>query len=94
MSRTQNVNSSNHNDSSQDNSRTEQSYIDLKEQGKKVLRKLIPSQSIIMLKKLVHGADTLRREILPGQKLLPALTIKNMQNELGDRSSNQQSNFQ
>jgi hypothetical protein len=92
MSRAQ----SNHkrNNSKEIKPKSEHPSPDLKELGKNVLRKLIPSQSIIMLKKLVQGADTLRREILPAPKLLPVLTIKNMQNELADRNPSTHSNFQ
>jgi len=67
---------------------------ELKEKGKRVLKGLIP-QPIIMIKKQVQkGADYLKREILPHQKLLPTLTIKNISTELFDRNYSQQSNFQ
>lgn len=81
-------------DSKETKPKSEPLTHDLKERGKNVLRKLIPNQSIIMLKKLVQGADTLRREILPPPKLLPVLTIKNMQNELANSNPNPHSNFQ
>lgn len=56
---------------------------ELKERGKKALKKLIPTQSIVMIRNLVRrGADNLRREIMPNQRLLPALTLTNLQPEL------------
>lgn len=60
----------------------------MRDRGKKVLRRLIPSQPMVLIKKLVQkGAGTIKRELLQKEKLLPSLTLKNIQAELPDRHS-------
>ena len=56
---------------------------ELRERGKKVLRKLLPNQPMGMIKRLVQkGADNLKKEILANQRLLPALTAAKVQSSL------------
>lgn len=57
--------------------------IELKEKGKKVLKKLIPNDKIIKIKKLMQkGAGNIKKEIKGNQKLLPSLTTANIIEEL------------
>ena len=68
---------------------------EMKDKGKQVLKKLIPNQPMILLKKLVQkGAGTLKREILHRDKLLPSLTLKNMQAEIFEKMIPQNNSFQ
>ncbi len=56
---------------------------ELRERGKKVLKKLLPNQPMGMIKRLVQkGADNLKKEIMANQRLLPALTTTKVQSSL------------
>ena len=53
---------------------------ELKEKGKKVLKKIIPNQPLILIKKLVQkGADNFKKELRLNHQLLPSLTTNKIQ---------------
>lgn len=64
------------------------------ERGRRALKKLLPAQPMVLIKRLVQKGAGLGREMLSNQRLLPSLTLKSMQGEMFERLMPQQNSFE